>query len=126
MEVALPKRPTYGRASVILGVIAIAVPAVTAGIIVAAAGAQKQDQSLEGWGDFFRFLFGLFAAVAALVIAMFVGLIAAGGGVVTGIVGLTRGERARWLSVLGLVLSGGFLAMWLLGVVTGSAPGPGN
>jgi hypothetical protein len=105
-------------------VIAIVVPAVTTGIIV--AGARMQDQSLEGWDDFFRFLFGLFAAVAALVVAMFVGVIAAGGGVITGIAGLAQGERRRWLSIVGLVLSGGVLAVWLLGVVTGGAPGPAN
>jgi hypothetical protein len=126
VEVAIPNRPTYGRASVILGVIAVVVPAVTAWIIMAAAGARMQDQSLEGWDDFFRFLFGLIAAVAALVVASFVGVIAAGGGVITGIAGLVRGERRRWLSIVGLVLSGGFLVMWLLGLVAGGAPGPGN
>jgi hypothetical protein len=108
VETASSKHPTFGIASVVFGVLTIAVPFL---VFLFFASSDEIKNGKTGWE-------GLALVLVTVILGGIGAAVAAAGGVITGIVGLVRGERKKWLAVVGLIFSGGLLTMLLWVYVT--------
>lgn len=99
MDAISRKRPVFGTASLVFTALVVVVPV----LVVMFFSAVDRVKGHTGWEAFVE-------VVLAFLLAGLGILLAAVGGVVTGIIGLARGERSRWRAVLGLVLTAPILA----------------